>query len=160
MLVYFLRHGIAEDGHPGQPDPERQLTDEGRSKLADVYRRLNKAGIKPALILSSPYTRALQTAELAAKALGCPAAPQTTNCLTPDGSPEGVWDEIRVYRECESLLLAGHEPLFSRTITYLLGAPALQVDVKKGSVVAIEIQSFRGDPRGVLKWMLTPRLCH
>jgi phosphohistidine phosphatase SixA len=34
MQIYLLRHGIAEDAKPGQPDAERPLTDEGRDKLS------------------------------------------------------------------------------------------------------------------------------
>jgi phosphohistidine phosphatase len=159
MLLYFTRHGIAEDAKPGQPDSQRELTDEGRSRLADVYKRLTKASVKPSLILTSPYKRALQTAELAAKAMGCAVAPLTSERLVPHASPRDVWDEIRDHRESDTVMLVGHEPLFSQSISYLLNTPTLQVDVKKGSVTAIEMQSFRGEPRGVLKWMLTPKLC-
>jgi phosphohistidine phosphatase SixA len=56
------------------------------------------------------------------------------------------------------LLLAGHEPLLGMTVGYLLGVPALQVDLKKAALVRIDQESFGGAPRGVLKWMLTPRL--
>jgi phosphohistidine phosphatase SixA len=55
-------------------------------------------------------------------------------------------------------MLAGHEPLLSQTLSYMLASPALQVDFKKGAMVALEFASFRGEPRGVLKWMLTARL--
>ena len=107
---------------------------------------------------TSPYKRAVQTAKLAAKALGGPE-PVETDVLVPHGSPRGVWNEIRAYQDMRELLLAGHEPLFSQTASYLLDAPSLKVDFKKGALFAIDFDTLRGEPRGVLRWMLIPRLC-
>ncbi len=81
-----------------------------------------------------------------------------TKALEPSGSPKTVWDEIRVHKDEPRLLLAGHEPLFSRLTAYLLGAPSLQVDFKKGAIVCIELERFAAEPHGVLRWMLTSRL--
>ncbi|MEK7753182.1 MAG: phosphohistidine phosphatase SixA, partial [Acidobacteriota bacterium] len=57
-----------------------------------------------------------------------------------------------------SLLLAGHEPQFSQLAAYLLAAPELVVDFKKGALVAIEMEQFGPHPRGALRWMLVPKL--
>ena len=70
--VYLQRHGVAEDIGPGGRDSERRLTAEGRKKLRQILGRALKAGAKPNLILTSPYKRALSTAEIAAKILSCP----------------------------------------------------------------------------------------
>ena len=48
--------------------------------------------------------------------------------------------------------------MLSATIAFLLGARDLRVDLKKGSLVHIQIDGFGVLPKGVLKWMLTPRL--
>ena len=69
MQIYILRHGIAEDAGPGQSDSERALTSEGKKKLRNVLRAAHEAGVTPALILTSPLKRAVQTAELAAEIL-------------------------------------------------------------------------------------------
>jgi len=158
MTVYLLRHGIAGNTAPTGRDEDRELTGEGREKLSALLQRAAKSGVKPDTILSSPYKRALQTARLAAKALGGPD-PLETETLVPHGSPRGVWNEIRAYGDTSELLLAGHEPLFSQTAAYLLDAPALKIDFKKGALVAIDFESVRGEPRGTLRWMLIPRLC-
>ena len=152
-----MRHGIAEERAAGAPDAERALTDTGREKLRAVLERARAAGAKPSLILTSPYRRAQETARIAGHLLGCG---QIVKCeaLTPESSPESVWEAIRAYRREDSVLLAGHEPLLSATVAFLLGAPALRVDLKKAGLVCVEQESFSGTPRGVLKWMLTPRL--
>jgi phosphohistidine phosphatase len=156
MQIYLLRHGIAEDVRPGQPDSERALTAEGRERLRRVLKRAQAAEVNPDAILSSPYRRALETAAVAAEALGCKSQIERTRALVPEASPYDAWEQIRARRPDASLLLASHEPLMSSLAALLLGCPALQVDMKKAALVRIDCDRFPAQPRGVLKWMLTP----
>ena len=158
MEIYLLRHGIAEDAAPGQPDPERALTPEGRDKLRKVFKWARQAEVAPSLILTSPYRRARETAEVAAQALAYEGPLIQTRSLVPEASPYDLWTEIRSHRGERAILLASHEPLMSSTAAFLLGAPALQLDMKKAALVRIDCDRLGGDPRGVLKWMLTPAL--
>jgi phosphohistidine phosphatase len=158
MEIYILRHGIAEDGQAGQPDSERALTPDGRKKLRTVLKVAANAGVAPSLILTSPFKRALQTAQLAAEILEYKGELLRTKVLEPGSSPKSVWDEIRVHKDEARILLAGHEPLFSRLTAYLLGTPELQVDFKKGAMACIELERFPPEPHGVLRWMLTSKL--
>ncbi|MDQ6707598.1 MAG: phosphohistidine phosphatase SixA [Acidobacteriota bacterium] len=158
MEIYILRHGIAEDEKPGTPDPQRALTKEGKEKLESVLQRAGDAGVNPSVILTSPYLRALQTAEMAARILKHETEAVRTDSLVPGSSPEAVWNEIRDRRTEAQLLLAGHEPLLSHLVSYLLSAPSLQMEFKKGALVRIDVEGFRGEPHGVLKWILTPKL--
>lgn len=158
MEIYILRHGIAEDAPAGQPDSERALTSDGRKKLRNVLRTAASAGVAPSLILTSPYKRALQTAQLAAEVLDYKGELLRTKALEPASAPKSVWDEIRVHKDEATILLVGHEPLFSRLMAYLLGSPNLQVDFKKGAIACIELDRFPAEPHGVLRWMVTSKL--
>jgi phosphohistidine phosphatase len=158
MEIYLLRHGIAEDGQAGRPDSERALTGEGKKRLGSVLHAAASAGVRPALILTSPYRRAVQTAQLAAELLHYQGDLVRTKALEPASTPRAVWEEIRVHKDAEEILLSGHEPLFSSLAAYLLGCPNLQVDFKKAGLVCVEIERFATEPRGVLKWYLTPKL--
>ena len=80
---------------------------------------------------------------------------ERAQALTPDGSPEGVWQEIRARKNEDAILLASHEPLMSATAAFLLGAPGLHVDMKKAALVRVDVDRFGPQPLGVLKWMLT-----
>jgi phosphohistidine phosphatase len=102
--------------------------------------------------------RAKQTARIAAQAFDCEGSVIETSALVPSGSPELVWDEVSEYRNEEHLLVVGHEPLLSELVSYLLDSPSLRVDMRKATMVAISIESLRGTPRGVLQWMVTPKL--
>jgi phosphohistidine phosphatase len=44
----------------------------------------------------------------------------------------------------------------SSLVAFLLDSPALSVDMKKAALVRVDCDRFGPEPRGVLKWMLTP----
>ncbi len=158
MQLYILRHGIAENAKPGGNDADRALTAEGKKKLRETLRVVQRSGVAPELVLSSPYIRALETAAIAIEVLGYKEAPLQTDVLIPSSDPKPVWEEIRAHKNAESLMLVGHEPLLSTLAAYLLGAPSLYVDMKKGAMIRIDVEGFGPQPRGVLKWMLVPKL--
>jgi len=158
MELYLFRHGIAEDGRPGRPDSARELTDEGRRKTADVVKLARKSGAQPTLILTSPYARARQTAQIAADELGYKGHVLPIDSLVPHSSPENVWKDIRDHADEAAILLAGHEPLLSYTVAYLLNAPSLRVEMKKAALVRIDLESLRAAPHGILRWMIVPRM--
>lgn len=158
MRLYILRHGIAENTAPSGRDEDRQLTDEGRDKLRKVLKVARRAGVKPSLILTSPLVRARQTAEIAAEEFGYSGEIINTDALKPDSTPERVWEEIRVHQNEDEVILASHEPLTSAAIASLLGYPDLKVEVKKGSLTRIDFDRFGPAARGILKWILTPKL--
>lgn len=158
MEIYLLRHGIAEDGRLGGRDADRALTAEGKRRLRDVLQVARKAGMEPGLILSSPYRRAVETARIAAEILQYRDPILEAAAFTPMANVRDAWEEIRLYKDAASVLIASHEPLTGLLIGHLCDAPSLTVDVKKGSVTRIDVAHFGVHPRGILKWMLTPRL--
>jgi phosphohistidine phosphatase len=156
MEIYLLRHGIAEDAAPGKPDSERALTAPGRQKLRRVLARAKEAKVQPDLILSSPYRRALETAEVAVESLGYRGEVVRTQTLVPNADPHDTWEEIRAYKSESALLLASHEPLMSTLLGFLLNTPTLSVDFKKAALARVDCDRFGPEPRGTLKWILTP----
>ena len=158
MELYILRHGIAEDGHAGLPDEQRQLTHQGRAKLRDVLKGARRAGVSPSLILTSPLVRAVQTAEIAAEELSYSGELVCASSLVPEADPRATWTEIRTHRDEGQLLLASHNPLCSSLAGYLLGARELRLDYKKGALMRIDFDRFGPEPHGVLRWFLVPKL--
>ena len=158
MEIYLLRHGIAEDAPSGKKDADRALTAEGKKKLRAVLKRAKAAGAAPGLILTSPYVRARQTAEMAKAVLAPAALIAETRALTPMARPDEAWDEIRIYGDRVQVLCSSHEPLCGALAGYLLRSAALEIDFKKGALIRIDLESAAPRPRGVLKWMLCPKL--
>jgi len=159
MQIYLLRHGIAEDAGPGQPDAGRKLTSEGKEKLRHVLQRAGAAGVRPTLIVSSPLRRALETAAIAAAVLEYKGKILECRALLPEASPYDLWEEIRRNGAEQATLLAGHEPQMSSMAAFLLSGPALQVEMKKAALLRIDCDRLGREPKGVLKWMLTPAVC-
>jgi phosphohistidine phosphatase len=159
MEVYLLRHGIADDDSPTGRDADRPLTSQGRRKLHELLAVAAAAGVAPDVIVSSPYVRARQTAEIAREVLGCKEELHFANALVPEADPEEVWMEVRnAYRGSAAILLASHEPLMGRCLGFLLGHPGMFVDFKKGALARVDVEGIGIQPRGILKWMLVPKL--
>ena len=158
MEVYLLRHGIAEDRAESGKDADRRLTDDGRAKLRNVLERAHGAEVRPTLILTSPLRRALETAEIAAHQLGYEGKIVRTPALAPESSPQSVWNTIREHAEQDSILLAGHEPLFSATMAHFLGSTRAMVQFRKGALARIDFGVLGSVPVGALQWLITAKL--
>jgi len=90
MQLFIVRHGIAIDREDPKcpPDPERFLTDEGIEKTRQAAKGVAEIGAVPDLMLSSPYVRAAQTAEIFATVLEYPKQKiQKTDLLLPGAEP-------------------------------------------------------------------------
>jgi phosphohistidine phosphatase len=160
MQIFVLRHGIAKMGRAGKSDSERALAPEGKKELRQVLRVAGAVGVAPDLILTSPYRRAIETAEVAGKVLGYSGDIIKTDALKPGSRPEDVWDELRTFRSEERILLTGHEPQLSYLTGYLLNTPSLLIDLKPGSIIRVDVEQVGLQPRGVLRWHLTPKLAN
>ncbi len=156
MQLFVLRHAIAEDAAPGQPDSERKLTDLGREKLRRVLRRARQAGLQPDAIVSSPYVRARQTAEIAVAELKYAEPVVTSDNLTPFGNLFEVWSELRGLG-AESVLVVGHNPQLSELVSWMIGAPGYGVEMKKAGLACLDVHGAGPQPQASLVWMLTPK---
>lgn len=157
MQIHLLRHGTAESIQAGCSDFARKLTPAGREEVRQVIERARPA-IAPTLILSSTFARAVETARIAAEVVGYKGNIVQTEALEPTAAPDQVWNEIRSRPDESQILLAGHEPLLSQLTAYLLNCPTLHADMRKATLVRIDIDRFAGKPCGLLKWLLPPDL--
>ena len=153
-----LRHAIAEDAGPGQADSDRRLTDEGRTRLRLVVEKALRAGMEPGVVLSSPYVRAQQTAEILLAQLNRPCELVTTANLTPYASVADLWNELREYERLGPVVVVGHNPQLSELASVLIGSPRYAVEMKKAAIAYIKDAGNGPRPAGRLAWMLTPRL--
>src|ERR1700756_671384 len=97
MQLYIVRHGIAIDREdPKSPaEAERYLTEEGVDKTKQVAKGVAALGIHADLMISSPYVRAMQTAEIFAGALDYPKQKiQRTDLLLPGSEASLFYREL------------------------------------------------------------------
>jgi phosphohistidine phosphatase len=155
MRVILFRHGIAvdRDDPACPPDPLRPLTAEGVDRTRRAARGLARLGVAPGRILSSPYLRALGTAEIAAGELG--GAPvERCDDLIPSADPRRFLALLGA--EDREVLVTGHEPHLSSLAALLVsGRPGAWLRLKKAGAVAIELDDTESG--GEIVWLLTPR---
>src|SRR4051794_15513279 len=120
MEIYLVRHAIAyeRDANRWPDDALRPLTDEGIDKFESATRGLHR--IVPAVerVLSSPFTRAWQTAEILASQTAWPPAERAEE-LTSSRDPD-VTVALLERQTVESIALVGHEPHLSGLASLLL----------------------------------------
>ncbi len=156
--IYMVRHAIAADRGPEYPDDsKRPLTPRGVRKFRDVARGL--AALDPDLhiILSSPFARARQTAEILAEALPGSLEIVETEAMTPEASYAQFLDELAARAAGESVAVVGHEPSISAFAARLIGAKGI-IEFKKGGMALIEVDGLPPAQTGRLVWLLPPRV--
>jgi len=158
MILYLVRHGIAVDRTDPKcpPDPERPLTARGVQKTRSAALGLRDMGAKPDAVLTSPYVRAAQTAEIFAEALGFPPEKiRVSEFLKPGDNPAETLREIARLRAKE-VACFGHAPHLDMMIAYLVGARTAFTGLKKAGAACLEQSSAQG--RWELRWILPPKL--
>jgi phosphohistidine phosphatase len=150
VYLYFLRHGEADWPDWKKSDDERPLTKRGKKEMHEVAEFLVHIKARPDLILTSPLPRAAQTAEIAAEHLKIKC--REDKLLAP-GFRRAELERLLKKYPAESLMLVGHEPDFTATISALTGA---SLKLSKAGVALIEVdRSWR---RGRLLWLFPPKL--
>ena len=157
-----MRHAIASkrDAERWPDDSQRPLTPEGVERFRRAARGL--AMIVPSVesLLSSPYSRAWQTAEILDEETRWPA-PEPREELAAGRPPDegaALIEEI----EAESVALVGHEPSLSLLASFLMTGDhdLARLDLKKGGAAFLELPD-RADANGgtaILRWSLSPKI--
>lgn len=157
MELYILRHGIAvERGTPGyKKDSDRPLTPEGEDKMHQIADAMRGMDLKFDLILSSPFVRAEQTANIVAGELDEEVT--FTEYLEPDGNALELVGEINDEKP-QRVLLVGHEPDLSRLISVLVtGKSEAGIELKKGGLCKLTTEKLAFGQCATLNWLLTPK---
>jgi len=160
MNLYLLRHGVAvEPGTPAYKESERPLTPKGERKLRKIAAAMEAMELSFDLILSSPYVRARQTAEIVAGVMGARKQLECSDTLTPSGSTAKLIEFLKHRQPVpDEVLLVGHEPFLSELISFLVsGDPGFEVVMKKGGLCKLSAESLQHGRCASLEWLLTPK---
>lgn len=156
MLLYLLRHAEAEV--LAASDRARRLTPKGDEQASRVGKFCRKQGFEPTVILSSPVTRARQTAEVVAKSL-----PEAELIEVPWAAcgmdPWKAMDELAAYETFPAVMLVGHQPDLGGLASALLGMTNAQsLHVRKALLLGIEVAHGLSTGAGVLEFFVPVRL--
>ncbi len=158
MMLYIMRHGLAEEPTPKGDDAARKLTEKGADKIRKAAAGMHASGLAFNVILTSPAVRAAQTAEIVAKEIGGPK-PKPVTELSPGVSPAAALEALGKQRQPESVLVVGHEPTLSRMASLMLtdSSESVGLRLKQGGVIALEFPDHIASAVAKLRWMMTQR---
>jgi phosphohistidine phosphatase len=145
--IWLLRHAVAEERAASGKDADRALTPGGLERARRVAKGL--AALEPGirLVVTSPYRRAKETAEPAARVLGVEL--RESRALEPASDPGEILAELAGKEQ--AVLLVGHEPHLGALLGRLVsGGGGLEIPMKKAAVARIELEGKSGTLRALL----------
>lgn len=158
-MLYLMRHGIAEDRAPlSGLDRDRALTSEGVTKTRLVATGLREVGVLPQRILSSPYLRSRQTAEIVRDQC-CPRVEvEIVEELQVETTMRAMEELLLSLMGKGDALCVGHEPSMGRATSWLAcGDSSQSWMLKRAAVAAFETEGG-SHPSARLLWYAPPRI--
>lgn len=164
MELLIVRHGIAEVredfAKKNLGDHLRPLTLKGRKKIQKVGMQICSWMPTVDLIISSPFVRARQTAEILAQIYFGTTVVEAPE-LVPQSPPTAFLKWLKAHaRDHNRVVVVGHEPQLSCFASFLLsGKSDSFIDIKKGGALCLELESFDISQAGTaeLLWLLPPK---
>lgn len=165
MNLILIRHAIAEDREEfifkNKEDSLRPLTDKGRKKMLKMFERVEESIKEVDLIVSSPYLRAIQTAEILQSFLPKLKIEQAPE-LVPHCPPQAFMKWLKAHaRENKTVAAIGHEPQLSLFISFLLSSKTESfIEMKKSGIAMLELSSVSEieTAHSQLLWLLSPKI--
>lgn len=160
MDVFVIRHAIAVPAEAGEDDAARELTPEGMRKFKRAVQGLRKLGWSFDRVLTSPWQRALSTAELLAPVTD--GSTIVTELLSDKPRPELfalIAETSSGHDTRQATAVVGHEPWLSELVAWLaFGDPrhGEAIDLKKGGMVWLQGSAVPGGM--MMRALLTPKL--
>lgn len=152
MNLILWRHAEAED--VAATDLARQLTTRGRKQAQNVARWLRPRLDNDAMVIASPATRTVQTAEALSDQYRvvrdiAPGA-SASDILSAAGWPQGI---------ASTVVVVGHQPTLGEVAALLLtGSDESSWAVKKGGLWWFESRERNGHDQAVLRAVMSPDL--
>jgi phosphohistidine phosphatase len=164
MHLFVVRHAIAEDAEQGQDDAARELTNDGARKFKRSVQGLRELRWTFERVLTSPWKRAVQTAELLKPLVDGPTISTELLCDKPRPELFALIAETSAPQEGDdddprATALVGHEPWLSELVGWLAfgdGHHGEAIEIKKGGVVWLEGTAVPGGMK--LRAVLPPKV--
>jgi len=157
MRVIIFRHGPAgeRDADQWPDDALRPLSPRGEERTYAAARGLARIEADLKLIVTSPLTRAAQTARVLSEIHD--AKVETLDALRPMGSYRKAIEYLVSRPSDDTLALVGHEPDLGRLAGMLVFGAPVAIPLKKAGACAIEFDAEPKSGGGRLCWMMPPK---
>ncbi|CAN5125695.1 hypothetical protein BH24ACT16_BH24ACT16_03090 [soil metagenome] len=162
--IYLVRHAVAHKRNPARwPDDRlRPLTRKGEEAFRLTARTLGRLETSVGAVLSSPLTRAWQTASLL-ESEGSWPAPEKCSELSPETRSSEILSSLAGREglgEMGVVALVGHRPSLHELASYMISGDPYGVEfkIKKGGLVVLRFPEGLRIGTGVLRGVFTPEL--
>lgn len=135
------------------PDAARYLSARGRVSFREMARRFREAGALPTRMFTSPFVRAVQTAEILSETLQYDAEVAVALQLAPGFDVEGLNVVLDGFPGEREIAFVGHEPDLGDILTRLLSLPRGYA-MRKGSIAALDLPDTGNRVRADFAWLL------
>jgi phosphohistidine phosphatase len=165
MYLYLVRHAIAEDredfSKKSQEDSLRPLTLKGRKRMQKMLFLIEDELQDLDLIVTSPYVRAKQTAQIISEFLGGVRIIESAE-LVPHAAPAAFLKWLKSQENQKKILAVGHSPHIGSFASYILSGSNKEsfIEFKKSSVALIETGNFgeMAPTQAQLEWLISPKI--
>jgi phosphohistidine phosphatase len=156
MILYVMRHAEAVEANDTLQDEWRYLTDKGRTAAGKTCSAIAKTGPKPRLTITSPLTRAVQTAEIAAQTACRKNMVVASELLLPGADTGELVAHLKSCKDFRRVMLVGHEPQLGSLVASLLGRGEGTIALKKGACVTLKFDPDNEDKPAAFLGYLVP----
>lgn len=158
-LILF-RHGKSDWEASFNRDHDRPVAERGRRAAKAMGCWLAAVGRVPDLAITSSAVRAKTTLDLAMTA-GQWACPTQVTADLYEATVNTVLEVVQQQSDAHnSLMLVGHEPTWSDTLSYLIGGGLVRMPTAAMACLELEIDHWAqvAQGRGTLLWLMLPKL--
>jgi phosphohistidine phosphatase len=158
MECILFRHGIAVEPQEWDgPEARRPLTAKGAEKVREAAEGLIRLDIQPTHVVSSPFQRTGQTAQILREVLRFSPEMIRWNELLSDAPPLLLFERLAKLPKDACVLCVGHEPHLSAAAGLMIAAgPVAGLVFKKGGACSIRFETTVKPGEGLLRWWLMP----
>lgn len=166
MYLYIIRHAVAEEredfAKKNSDDSLRPLTAKGRKKLQKMILTLEKDFDNLELIVTSPYMRAKQSAQVIAEIADNAKIMESAE-LVPHAPPQSLVKWLKSHcGKYKKIAVVGHDPHISSFVTYVLTGNVSEnfVEMKKSSIALVDVGNFEDltPSKTKLLWLASPKI--
>ena len=134
----IVRHAKSSWKDASLRDRDRPLNKRGKRDAPEMGRRIDEAGVRPSLILSSPAVRAWKTAKAVAEAINYPREFLQKEDALYLASVERMLDVLVAQdNRFNNIMLVAHNPGLTEFANFLV--PGLTNNLPTAGVVSVEI---------------------
>lgn len=152
MKLYLVQHGQACSK---DVDPNRPLTEQGKTDVNRLAVFLRKSGVSVERIIHSGKLRARQTAERLVNAIAAGSVPEVSPVINPNDDPAQFAQLF--FSWSDDTLIVGHLPFMAKLVSQLTlrNTQTVFTEFTPGSAVCLERHA---DNRWTLNWMVRPEV--